>query len=97
MFAFITVPVRHCVQKGTVHLGYDAWIWLPVLKLPLKCAVVSVYSVVKQWLKCNTSKMWNRLIKFLLAMVLSIEKHVLHSDFWNALCNQNRLLCLRDV
>jgi hypothetical protein len=48
---------------------------LSVSKLPLKCAVVSLYSVVKQWLKCNTSEVCNCLIQFLLTMVLSIEKH----------------------
>jgi hypothetical protein len=59
-----------------VHLGYCAWIWLSVSKLPLKCAVVSLYSVVKQWLKCNTSKVCNCLIQFLLTVVLSIEERV---------------------
>jgi hypothetical protein len=42
-----------------VHLGYGTKIWLSVWKLPLKCAVVSLYSVVKQLLsaipvKCVT-------------------------------------------
>jgi hypothetical protein len=49
---------------------------LSVLKLPLKCAVVSLYSVVKQWLKCNTSKVCNCLIQLLLTVVLSIEERV---------------------
>jgi hypothetical protein len=40
----------------------------------LKCAVVSLYSVVKQRLKCNTGKVCNCLIQFLLTVVLSIEK-----------------------
>jgi hypothetical protein len=62
-----------CVQKVTVHLGYGTQIWLSVSKLPLKCAVVSPYSVVKQRLKCNTGKVCNCLIQFLLTMVLSIE------------------------
>jgi hypothetical protein len=44
--------------------------------LPLKCAVVSLYSVVKQRLKCNTGKVCNCLIQFLLTTVLSIEKRV---------------------
>jgi hypothetical protein len=47
------------------------------IEVPLKCAVVSLYSVVKQQLKCNTSKVCNYLIQFLLTMVLSIEECVL--------------------
>jgi hypothetical protein len=35
-----------------------------VSKLPLQCAVVSLYSVVKQRLKCNTGKVCNCLIQF---------------------------------
>jgi hypothetical protein len=66
-----------------VHLGYG----MSVSKLPFKCAVVSLYSVVKQRLKCNTGKVCNCLIQFLLTMALSIEECVLqvHSDFPNAL------------
>jgi hypothetical protein len=45
--------------------------------MPLKHAVVSLYSVVKQQLKCNTSKVFNCLIQILLTMVLSVEEHVL--------------------
>jgi transposase len=45
-------------------------------KLALKCAVVSLYSVVKQRLKCNTGKVCICLIKFLLTMVLSVEERV---------------------
>jgi hypothetical protein len=61
---------------------------------------ISPYSVVKQRLKCNTGKMFNCLIQFLLTMVLSIEERVylveyifregnrytdlVHSDFPNA-------------
>jgi hypothetical protein len=44
--------------------------------LPLQCAAVSLYSVVKQRLKCNTGKVCNCLIQFL-NMTLSIEKRVL--------------------
>jgi hypothetical protein len=47
-----------------------------VLKLLLKFAVVSLYSILKQWLKCNTDKVCNCLIQFLLTMVLSIEECV---------------------
>jgi hypothetical protein len=42
----------------------------------LKCAVVSLYSVVKQRLKSNTGKVCNFLIQFLLTVVLSIEERV---------------------
>jgi hypothetical protein len=60
-----------------VHLGYVTLIWLSVSKLPLNCAVLSLYSVVKQRLKCNTGKVCNSLIQFLLTMRLSIQKRVL--------------------
>jgi mannose/fructose/N-acetylgalactosamine-specific phosphotransferase system component IID len=43
--------------------------------LRLQCAVVSLYSV-KQRLKCNTGKVCNCLLHFLLTMVLSIEERV---------------------
>jgi transposase len=33
-----------------------------------------LYSVVKQWFKCNAGKVFNCSIQFLLAMVLSIEE-----------------------
>jgi hypothetical protein len=59
-----------------VHLGYSAKIWLSVSKFPLKCAVVSLYSVVKQRFKCNNGKVCNCLIQFLLTVVLSIEERV---------------------
>jgi hypothetical protein len=47
----------------------------------LKCAVVSLYSVVKQRLKCNTGKVGNCLIQFLLTVVLSIGEHVLVVEY----------------
>jgi hypothetical protein len=50
--------------------------WLSVLKLPLKCAVVSLYSVVKQWLKRNTGKVFNCVNQFLLTVVISMEERV---------------------
>jgi hypothetical protein len=56
-------------SESRLHLGYGTYIWLSVSKLPLKCAVVSLYSVVKQRLKCNTGKVCNGLIRFLLTMV----------------------------
>jgi hypothetical protein len=49
--------------------------------LPLKCAVVSLYSVVKQRLKCNTGKVSNCLIQFLLTKFLSIEERVLLVEY----------------
>jgi hypothetical protein len=65
-----------CVRKVAVHLGYGTCIWLSVPKLPLQCAIVSPYSVVKQRLKCNTGKVCNCLIQFLLTVVLSIEERI---------------------
>jgi hypothetical protein len=65
-----------CVRKVAVHLGYGTCILLSVSNLPLQCAVVSLYSVVKQRLKCTTGKVCNCLIQFLLTMVLSIEERV---------------------
>jgi hypothetical protein len=53
---------------------------LAVSKLPLKCAVVSSYSVVKRRLKCNTGKVCNFLFQFLLTKVLSIAEHVFISS-----------------
>jgi hypothetical protein len=49
---------------------------LSVSKLPLQCAVVSLYSVVKQRLKCNTGKVCDCFILILLTAVLSTEKCV---------------------
>jgi hypothetical protein len=57
-----------CVRKVAVHLRYGPYIWLSVPKLPLQCAVVSLYSVVKQRLKCNTGKVCDCLIQFLLCV-----------------------------
>jgi hypothetical protein len=65
-----------CIWKVAVHLGYSMYICLSVSKLPPKCAVVSLYKVVKQRLKCTTGKVCNFLIQFLLTMVLSIEERV---------------------
>jgi hypothetical protein len=42
----------------------------------LQCAAVSLYSVVKHRLKCNSGKVWNCLIQFLLTVVPSIEERV---------------------
>jgi hypothetical protein len=65
-----------CVRKVSVHLGYDTYIWLSVPKLPLQCAAVSLYSLVKQRLKCNTGKVCNCLIQFLLIVILSTKERV---------------------
>jgi hypothetical protein len=46
--------VISCVRKVAVHFGYGLLIWLSGSKLPLKCAVFSLYSVVQQRFKCNT-------------------------------------------
>jgi hypothetical protein len=77
-----------CVRKVTVHLDYGTYISLSVSKLPLKCAVVSLYSDFKQRLKCNTGKVGNCLIQFLLTMVRGHHYQNLlyvHSDFPNTL------------
>jgi hypothetical protein len=60
--------VIQCVWKVAVNVGNGTSICLSVSKLPLKCAVVSLYSVVKQRLKCNIGKVCNCLIQFLLTI-----------------------------
>jgi hypothetical protein len=57
-----------CVRNVALHLGYSTCFWLSVSNLPLKCAVVSMYSVVNQRLKCYTVKVCNCLIQFLLTL-----------------------------
>jgi hypothetical protein len=57
-----------------MHLDYFTVIWLSASKLPLMCAVVSLYSVVKQRLKCNTGKVFNS--AFTHYGFFSIEKRV---------------------
>jgi hypothetical protein len=79
-----------CVPKVAVHehFGHGTRISLSVPKLPLQCAVVSLYSVVKQRFKCNISKVCNCLIPFLLTMFRRHHiQHLLqvHSEFPNAL------------
>jgi hypothetical protein len=63
---FFISGILQSVWKVAVHLGYGTSFWLSVLKLPLKCAVLSLCSVVKQRLKCNTGKVCNCLIEILL-------------------------------
>jgi hypothetical protein len=46
------------------------------IEVAVKCAVVSLDLLVKQRLKCNTGKVSNCLIQFLLTMVLSIEERI---------------------
>jgi hypothetical protein len=53
---------------------------LSVSKLLLKCGVVSLYSVVKQWLK-HYGKACNCLIQFLLTTVLSIEEYIFFAEY----------------
>jgi hypothetical protein len=50
-------------------------------------SIVSLYSVVKQVLKCNTDKVCNFLIQCLLTIVLSIEERVflLNTSFEKAI------------
>jgi hypothetical protein len=50
----VSLLLQQSVRKVAVHLAYVTQIWLSVSTLPLQCAVVSLYSVVKQRLKCNT-------------------------------------------
>jgi hypothetical protein len=86
--------IIQCVRKVAVHSGYGPYIWLSVPKLPLQCAVVWLYSVVKQRLKCNTGKVCDCLIQFLLTVVLSIEERVFYkctATFRTQICRK----CLR--
>jgi hypothetical protein len=62
----VTSSKVQCIWKIAVHVCYSTQIWLSVSKLPLQCAVVSLYSVVKQWLKCSTGKVCNSLTLSLL-------------------------------
>jgi hypothetical protein len=58
------------------------------IEVAVECAVVPLYLVVKQRLKCNTGKVCNCLMQFSFTMVLSVDfQHLLyvHSDFPNAL------------
>jgi hypothetical protein len=47
------------------------------IEVATEVAVVSLYSFVKQLLKCNTGKVCNCLIQVLLIMLLSNEEHLL--------------------
>jgi hypothetical protein len=70
-----------------VRSDCGTYIWVS-MKLPLQCAVVSLYSAVKQRLKCNTGKLCDCLIQCLLTVVGGHHyQHLLqvHSDFPNAL------------
>jgi hypothetical protein len=70
------------VRKVAVHLGYGTYIGLSVSMLPLKCAVISPYSVVKLLLKCNAGKVCNCLIMFLRTMILSTEERVFTVEYF---------------
>jgi hypothetical protein len=52
---------------------------LPYVDFVVSIEVISLYSVTKQRLKCNTGKVCNCLIHLLLTMVLSIEERVVIS------------------
>jgi hypothetical protein len=67
------------VRKVALPSGYSTLICLSVPKLPLQCAVVSLYSIDKQRLKCNTGKMRNCLIQVLLTTGVSFEELVFRS------------------
>jgi hypothetical protein len=66
-----TYPVVHCsavVTQFVVSIEVAAEVC---------CCDISLYSVVEQRLKCNTSEKFNSVIQFSLTMVLSIEERVL--------------------
>jgi hypothetical protein len=46
------------------------------IEVAVEVCLLSLYSVVKQRLKCNTGKVCNCLIQFLYTMILSIEELV---------------------
>jgi hypothetical protein len=58
---------------------YSLKLWYVDLVVCIEVAVevCCCFTVVKQWLKCNTGKVCNCLIQFLLTMVVSIEERVL--------------------
>jgi hypothetical protein len=58
-----------------VHLDYSTKVWLSLSEFPLQCALVPLYSVVKQRLKCNTGKLCYCLFQGLITLAPSIEKH----------------------
>jgi hypothetical protein len=66
-------------SRSVLRLRYVDW--LSISQLPLKSVVVSPYSVVKQRLKCNTGKVCNSLIQFLLTVVLSVEERVFLAEY----------------
>jgi hypothetical protein len=59
------LSVLQCVRNVAVHLGYGMEISLSASKFPLKCAVISLYSVVKQRLNSNAGKVCNCLIQLI--------------------------------
>jgi hypothetical protein len=71
-----------CVRKVAVHLGYGTQIWLSLFKLPLKCAVVSLYSAVKQRLKCNTGKVCNCLIQLYSLWFVDLTSRTIYKFFF---------------
>jgi hypothetical protein len=80
ILAFVHCSIFHCtVRSGSLCALRLRYVDLVVsIEDTLKCAVVSLYSAVKQQLKCNTGKVCNCLIQFLLTMVLSVDfQHLL--------------------
>jgi hypothetical protein len=60
---FLWYLFQYSPFEKSLCTGYHSYIRFTLLTLPLKCAVVSLYSVVKQRLKCNTGKVCNCLIQ----------------------------------
>jgi hypothetical protein len=69
--------VIKCVRKVAVHLRLRYVDLVVGIEVAVEVCVISLYSVVKQRLKCNTGKVCNCLIQFLLTIVLSIEERLL--------------------
>jgi hypothetical protein len=83
-----TVPfyVTNTVRSESRCAPRLRYLYLVASTEVLKCAVVSLYSVVKQWLKCNTGELRNCLIQFILTrFCANIFQYLVHSDYPNAL------------
>jgi hypothetical protein len=65
-YTYIACHVVQYVWKSCYALRLEYVDLVVSIELPLKCVVVSVYSFVKHQLKCNTGKVCNCLIQFLL-------------------------------
>jgi hypothetical protein len=70
----ISVYTVRSESRCALRLWYvDLVVSIKVAVEVWKCAVISGHSFVKQRLKCNTGKVCNCLIQFLLSMVLLIN------------------------